>query len=53
MRVDTQKIRDEWGTVKHFCKLKGVNYHTFKGWNAGYSNSKRLERVFKKYLVKK
>ena len=52
MRVDTKLIREEWGTVKHFCKKKNVNYNTFKVWNSGYGTSKRLEKIFKKYLIK-
>ena len=52
MRIDTKRLREDWGTVKHFCKKKGVNYNTFKVWNAGYQDSKKLAKVFRKYLIK-
>jgi len=53
MRADTKRIREDYGTVKRFCKLKGVNYNTFKVWNSENGSSSRLDRIFRKYLVKK
>ena len=52
-RVDSAKIREDYGTIKRACKLKGVNYNTYKVWAAGFGKSKRLDEVFREYLVNK
>jgi len=50
-RVDTQRIRDDYGTVKRACRLKGVNYNTFKVWAAGFQESAVLGDKFREYLI--
>jgi len=43
----TKKIKEKYGTVKHFCKLKGYNYGTFRTVLAGCAKSKRVENLLK------
>ena len=54
-RANTKKIREEWGTVKRFCRENNINYNTFKVFNSGNGLSKRIENILKKYgyLLKK
>jgi len=45
--VDTQKIREDYGTVKRFCKLHGINYNTYKAWMGG-ADSSTVEKILRK-----
>ena len=50
-RVDNKtlssRIREEYGTVKHFCKKHGISYHTYKNVAIGYKVSANLENTLK------
>ncbi len=50
-RVDVQRIREDYGTAKRACRLKGINYNTFKVWAAGYQQSRKCEEAFREYLL--
>ncbi len=41
----TQKIRDDWGTLTHFCKKHDINIHTFKQVIYGFGTSSRIESI--------
>jgi len=50
-RVDNKtlssRIREEYGTVKHFCKKHGISYHTYKNVAIGYKVSANLEKTLR------
>lgn len=50
-RIDNKtlsnRIRDEYGTVKHFCEKHGISYHTYKNVAIGYKVSAKLEATLK------
>ena len=50
-RVDSQRIREDYGTIKRACKLKGLNYNTYKVWAAGFQESKKFDEAFREYLL--
>jgi len=43
-----QKIIDRYGTIKHFCKLKGYNYNTFRTVLYGNGKSRVVEEILRK-----
>ena len=49
-RVDSERIREDYGTVKRACKLKGLNYNTYKVWAAGFQKSRQFDEAFREYL---
>ena len=46
-----KKIKDEYGTVKHFCKKKGINYGSFRVYLAGKFDSERFKRILKEEKI--
>lgn len=57
-RVDNKtlsgRIREEYGTVKHFCKKHNISYHTYKNVAIGYKVSANLENMLRaENLLKK
>ena len=46
-----KKIKDEYGTVKHFCKKKGLNYDSFRVYLAGKFKSKKIEAILKEEKI--
>lgn len=43
------KIKEDWGTVKFFCKKHDINLHTFKHVLYGHGKSKPITKVLIKY----
>lgn len=43
------KIKDDYGTLTHFCKKHSLNLQTFKQVLYGYSKSKRIVEILKKH----
>ena len=50
-RVDSERIREDYGTVKRACKLMGLNYNTYKVWAAGFQKSRQFDEAFWEYLL--
>jgi len=48
-----ERIRDDYGTVTHFCRKHGINYNTLKGFINGYQRSLVLGDILKEmgYLL--
>lgn len=50
-RIDNKtlssRIREEYGTVAHFCKKKNISYHTYKNVAIGYKVSANLETMLR------
>ncbi len=42
------RIREDYGTLTHFCRKNGINASTLKVVLSGYGSSKPLERKLKK-----
>lgn len=38
----TQKIKDDYGTVKRFCRIHDINYSTYNVVCSGYGSSKKV-----------
>jgi hypothetical protein len=49
LKINSAKIRDEWGTIKRFCRVNGINYNTYKVVKSGNGTSPRIVRILKKY----
>ena len=46
--VDTQKIREDYGSVRHFCRKVGINYNTLYVLKGGkWNSSEKLKRKLK------
>lgn len=43
------KIKDDYGTLIHFCKKHDINIQTFKQVLYGYGKSKRIVTLLKKH----
>lgn len=43
------KIKQDWGTVSHFCKKHGLNFKTFRHVLYGYGSSKPIIELLKKH----
>ncbi len=41
-RAMTKAIKEDYGTVKRFCKIHGINYRTYNVVCSGYSSSKKV-----------
>ena len=38
----SQRIREDWGTVKHYCRKRGINPNTLKQVVYGYNASQQI-----------
>ena len=52
--VDTKKIREDYGTVRHFCRKNGINYNTLYVTKTGKwaISSKLIDRLKKLGYIK-
>jgi len=41
----TTAIKEDYGTVKRFCKLHDINYNTYNVITSGFSTSKRVTDI--------
>lgn len=41
------KIREEYGTIKRFCKIEGIKYNTLNVVLSGYGSSKPIAKRLK------
>lgn len=41
----SKKIRYKFGTIKRFCRIKGLNYDSFKFYMAGGFKSQKIEKI--------
>jgi hypothetical protein len=48
-----ERIRDDYGTVTHFCRKHNINHNTFKSFINGYQRSLVLGDILKEmgYLL--
>ena len=46
--ADVKKIRDDWGTLKHYAKKRGINYYTLRNVIYGLGNSQKIKNTLKK-----
>ncbi len=45
----TEKIKNDWGSVKRFCKENDINYNTWKVVRSGNGKSSRIINILKKH----
>ena len=45
----TMKIKDEYGSVKRFCKENDINLNTYKVVISGHGTSARIANILKKH----
>ena len=45
--VDTAKIKEDYGTVKRFCKKNEINFNTYRVVKSGNGSSKKIEKILK------
>lgn len=43
----TTRIREDWGTLRHFCKVHGINDNTLRVVRGGHGKSARVVKVLK------
>lgn len=43
------KIKNDWGTMTHFCKKNDINYNTFKVVLYGHATSNPIIEKLKKH----
>ena len=48
LSVDTEKIREDYGTIKRFCRLHGINPNTYNVVMSGFFPSKRIVNLLEK-----
>jgi len=41
----SEKIQEDWGTLKHFCKKNSINYHTFRHVLHGRGTSTKISNI--------
>jgi hypothetical protein len=46
-----ERIKDRYGTVKHFCKKKGINYGSFRVFLGGKFDSEKFKRILKEEKI--
>lgn len=48
-----ERIKDDWGTMTHFCRKNDINYNTLKGFVYGFQRSLVLGELLKEmgYLL--
>ena len=37
--IIAERIKDDWGTVTHFCRKNDINYNTLKSFISGFQRS--------------
>ena len=47
--IVSKKIRNDWGTLTHFCRKNNIKINTFKQVLYGYAKSKKLTNLLIKY----
>ena len=45
--IIAERIKDDWGTVTHFCKKNDINYNTLKSFISGFQRSTVLGDILK------
>lgn len=45
----TEKIKKDYGTVKHFCKKNSINWNTFKVVTGGKGTSDPIVKILVKH----
>jgi len=47
--VDTDRIKEDFGSVKRFLRLHGINENTYKVVISGHGTSRRIVDLLKKH----
>ena len=45
--IIAERIKDDWGTVTHFCRKNDINHNTLKSFINGYQRSLVLGDILK------
>lgn len=45
----SQKIKEDYGTVKRFCDKNDINYNTYRQVVHGFGTSSRIIQILKKH----
>lgn len=45
----TQRIKEDWGTLKRFCEKNNININTYKVVVTGNGTSTRIVNILKKH----
>ncbi len=45
----TQRIKEDWGTLKRFCEKNNININTYKVVVTGHGTSAKIVNILKKH----
>jgi len=45
MNPIVELIKEDWGTMTHFCRKKNLNYNTLKGYIYGWQNAPDIQAL--------